>query len=438
LSASGGDLVNRSITLNRCFLLFVLAAFACLSIVASPAVAADLEQSTGSSASPFIRPDDAALRDWVADHEQAPVAPSPPLRRGRALSPTAVNLLPFVPYVASERDQGSAGTCWVWAGTGILEVAHLFGNGISDRLSIQYFDSNFNGGSGPDWAGNGGTLDDFTRFYDGGRTAVPWSNTNASYVDGDVRSVIEERALMDASLIETIPNYTIGSVQDLRVATRGVEQAQAIANIKAQLNDNRPLFVGLAFPNGTAVQDFLALWYQQGESAVWDPTPYDGTPWDENNGALHAVLCVGYDESDPENPYWIMLNSMGTASGGRPNGIFRMRMDLDYDAVYVHDYPVYPAQWGTLSVSFVVPTPTPTPTTKPLVPFPGGVGVPTDPGGIGKCEDVNGNGRKDFADAVLLFNQLEWCAENEPLVLFDMNGNGRMDFADVVILFNRL
>ena len=69
---------------------------------------------------------------------------------------------------------------------------------------------------------------------------------------------------------------------------------------------------------------------------------------------------------------------------------------------------------------------------------PGGAGLPTDTDDDGKYDDVNGNGRKDFADVVLYFNQMAWIAGNEPVSLFDYNGNGRIDFADVVWLFNNL
>jgi PKD repeat protein len=69
---------------------------------------------------------------------------------------------------------------------------------------------------------------------------------------------------------------------------------------------------------------------------------------------------------------------------------------------------------------------------------PGGAGIPTDPDGDGRYEDVNGNGRKDFADVVLYFNQMSWIAANEPPSAFDCNANGRIDFADVVWLFNNL
>ena len=68
----------------------------------------------------------------------------------------------------------------------------------------------------------------------------------------------------------------------------------------------------------------------------------------------------------------------------------------------------------------------------------GGTGVPRDLNGDGTCDDVNGNGRKDFADVVLYFNQMSWIAANEPVLWFDYNGNGRIDFADVTRLFNAL
>ena len=69
---------------------------------------------------------------------------------------------------------------------------------------------------------------------------------------------------------------------------------------------------------------------------------------------------------------------------------------------------------------------------------PGGSGTPLDLNSDGKYEDVNGNGRADFADVVLYFNQMSWIAANEPVEGFDYNGNDRIDFADVVWLFTNL
>ena len=72
----------------------------------------------------------------------------------------------------------------------------------------------------------------------------------------------------------------------------------------------------------------------------------------------------------------------------------------------------------------------------PVLAVPPSVLLPIDTDGDGLYDDVNGNGRKDFADVVLYFNQMTWIAANEPVAAFDCNGNGRIDFADVVWLFN--
>ena len=94
-----------------------------------------------------------------------------------------------------------------------------------------------------------------------------------------------------------------------------------------------------------------------------------------------------------------------------------------------------------VETTFVSPTATVTPTPTQngsIVAVPGGTGLPIDLNGDGRYEDVNGNGRADFADVVLYFNQMTWIAENEPLAGFDYNANGRIDFADAVTLFNTL
>ena len=70
--------------------------------------------------------------------------------------------------------------------------------------------------------------------------------------------------------------------------------------------------------------------------------------------------------------------------------------------------------------------------------LPGASMPSTDPDFDGVFIDLNGNGRRDFADVVMLFNQMTWIAANEPVERFDFNGNGRIDFADVVVCFNRI
>ena len=60
---------------------------------------------------------------------------------------------------------------------------------------------------------------------------------------------------------------------------------------------------------------------------------------------------------------------------------------------------------------------------------------PTDPDGDGLYEDVNGNGRVDYADVELLFENLESDSVTSNARAFDFNQNDRLDFDDVVSLY---
>ncbi|MDD5189126.1 MAG: PKD domain-containing protein [Methanoregula sp.] len=62
---------------------------------------------------------------------------------------------------------------------------------------------------------------------------------------------------------------------------------------------------------------------------MFDPTSHSG----ETQTGGHAVLIVGFDDTDPNNHYWIVLNSWGNPSN-RPHGLFRLKMNINYDAVY--------------------------------------------------------------------------------------------------------
>ncbi|MEN6340925.1 MAG: IPT/TIG domain-containing protein [Methanospirillum sp.] len=83
-------------------------------------------------------------------------------------------------------------------------------------------------------------------------------------------------------------------------------------------------------------------------------------------------------------------------------------------------------------------TPTAPGPSSGMVAVPGGTEMPRDLDLNGQYEDVNGNGRRDFADVVLYFSQISWIATHESVALFDFNSNGRIDFADDVSLFERL
>jgi competence protein ComEC len=70
--------------------------------------------------------------------------------------------------------------------------------------------------------------------------------------------------------------------------------------------------------------------------------------------------------------------------------------------------------------------------------FPDHANYAGDPDFDGYYEDVNGNGRKDFNDIVVLFKNLEWISKNPAAIHFDFNGNGRVDFNDLVRLFKEI
>ncbi len=90
---------------------------------------------------------------------------------------------------------------------------------------------------------------------------------------------------------------------------------------------------------------------------------------------------------------------------------------------------------GDLKLASIAPPP---PTALQEDPVPGGGAPATDTDGDGKYDDVNGNGRRDFSDVLVFFNQMEWIATHGPVERFDFNGNGLVDFADVVLLFSSL
>ena len=120
----------------------------------------------------------------------------------------------------------------------------------------------------------------------------------------------------------------------MSIPTFGVGKTQAILNIKNVLNQGKAVWFAFFMPTSSDWSTFGSFWSGQSESAVWDPTYSCGKTWASGGGG-HAVLCVGYDDTDPNNRYWIMLNSWGAPSL-RPNGLFRMSMEMNYDGVYYY------------------------------------------------------------------------------------------------------
>ncbi len=333
--------------------------------------------ATTASEHGLMHPSAGQLEAWNEAYNRAPPV-SLDQARVRAAGSTngSRDLLQYLDYVPAERDQGRAGNCWAWAGTGVMEVAHAVQDGVRDRLSIEYLDANYRPTSpSVRWAGDGGVLGDFTSFYTRAGIAVPWSNQNAEYRDGVRWCQDNGRSLTPAYAIATEPHYTVQSIAAERIPTRRLGQAQAIANIKSVLDGGRAVWFAFYLPNTTAWYSFYDHWDNVSEDGpAWDPDPWVNTDWNEREGAGHAVVCVGYNDTDPDNRYWVMLNSWGTMPD-RPNGVFHLSMDLDYDAsVYEFEEDYASMLWMTERVNFG-PLPVATPRVIDALPC-----VITEPG----------------------------------------------------------
>ncbi len=285
---------------------------------------------------------------WIEHHESLPEAHIDQYVRYRAqldygAGEGSFSLLDHLEYAPIERDQGNCGDCWQWAGTGILEIAQDVQIGIKDRLSIQYMNSC--GGCGC----NGGNLPDVVAFYNSTGKAIPWSNTNAHWQDGD--------GSCDTSCgtIATTPYYPITSITEETISTHGLMESEAISNIKNALNQGQAVQLGFLLPTTSDWNSFRNFWNNDDEEDdIWSPDYSSGHSWVEGQGGGHAVLVVGYNDGlGDANDYWVILNSWGTTPN-RPNGLFRLDMHLDYDCFYYDPNPqgYWSLYWDTLDLTF--------------------------------------------------------------------------------------
>lgn len=75
---------------------------------------------------------------------------------------------------------------------------------------------------------------------------------------------------------------------------------------------------------------------------------------------------------------------------------------------------------------------------RSLSAFPGYSNVPTDPDNDGIYEDLNGNGRKDFSDVVIYYENKDWISDNQPVSLFDLDGDSDITDSDVVLEYDEV
>lgn len=301
----------------------------------------------------IMRPDPETLLEWIRRYKSTPLATldegiQENLRLlGEASLGTSLSLLNYLTYNPVQRNQGSCGNCWNWAGTGVLEIAHRLQNVVSDRLSTQFLNSC----KLDKYACCGGTLEMFADWYRQRGIVVPWANGNAAFADGS-RQCENGASSLSCGSITSTPNYVVNSITPVTVPI-STDPATSAANIKNVLNQNKAIWYGFFLPNQNAWNAFIDFWNNQGEDAVFDMAAYCGATWDSQNGGGHAVVLLGYDDS-AATPYWLMLNSWGTGGAGknnRPNGLFRIKMNQDYGCQYYYNSQPFDAFiWQTLNV----------------------------------------------------------------------------------------
>ena len=293
------------------------------------------------------------LNQWIKEYNNEPELPVAAAVNDRLTvkqypesNGSSFSLLPYLNYSPSERDQGpNCGSCWEWTTTGVMEIALAYKNGIKDRLSVQYLNSHLQDTC------CGGTIGKAAQFYANSKMAIPWSNSNAQWQDSDCPC--HGNSSVAPSSISTSKNYPIKSITAYKLVTWGPHGKDiAIEKIKEALNHGYPCYVSIFFPNDNEFKKFCDFWGNQPENVVWNADLPDGSTYDyQNGGSSHAVLCVGYNDTDPNNRYWIILNSWG-APPNRPNGLFRINMDMDYST----HYDACNAFWfQTLDINYDVP-----------------------------------------------------------------------------------
>jgi hypothetical protein len=259
------------------------------------------------------------------------------------------SLLNYLTYVPSDRNQGSCGNCWVWGSTPLIEIDNAVNNNIYDTLSIQYFSSNYNGGAGCGFDCCGGTPSLVAAFYSGTKRAIPWSNNKAHpFADKnrccslacDPNGCNPGTTAVAASGITETPNYRLDYITSKNAVLSGADQQTAINNIKALLKQKK----AVTFTFFQSSSAFDTYWSNQGETDVFTPQGALDCDIGSTNIWGHCVTCVGYDDTNPSNPYWIMLNSWGNPVN-RPNGLFAVTMNLNY-ACGIFQFETFDINWA--------------------------------------------------------------------------------------------
>ena len=259
-------------------------------------------------------------------------------------SPTYLNLLSYFPHDQTAWNQGDCGNCWVYGSTAAVSIM----NGVQGRqgpLSVQFFNSAYNNGTGSGFACCPGFVENFINFYSGVGYFIPWSNNNASFMD--LHTSCGNSTLQPLSGISTAASWPFYKITEGRIGTvvPGQPVSVSISAIKSVLNQNIPIVFSF-YASSSGWSSFKSWWNTGTENSIC-------TNFDSFKGSDfgHTVALVGYDESDST---WIFLNSWGVTSL-RPNGTFKLPQTLSYNTSPTYEFDAFTVSWYNTNVT--IPTP---------------------------------------------------------------------------------
>lgn len=223
-------------------------------------------------------------------------------------------------YCTSVKNQGNCGSCWAFGTVGPLESNILIHDALTKDLAEQYLLScNTDGYScdGGDWA------------HDYHQWKIPpgQSNAGAVYENDFPYTAADDPCIPSLDHHEKISSW----------AYIGPEEGVApVDDIKQAIYDHGSISVAVCA--GDSFTGYSGGVFETDEYCLYDVN--------------HAVVLVGWDDTQGTNGVWYLRNSWGNGWG--ESGYMRIGYGIS-NVGYSANYIVYPA----------VPSPTPTPTPTP-------------------------------------------------------------------------
>ena len=224
------------------------------------------------------------------------------------------------------RDQRTCGSCWAFSTVGTLEGNVKIKDGVLQDFSEQYLVSCNQEG----WGCNGGSW-----AHDYHLNKVPPGEPEAGAVpEGNFPYAAQD-------LPCNPPHQHVSRISSWRFVGSSVGVPETAA-IKRAILERGPVAAGICA--GTAMQNYRGGIFTTNERC----TPY---------GINHAILLVGWDDTQGPGGVWILRNSWGTGWG--EGGYMRIAYGTS-NVGYAANYVVYGSTVTTPTPT--VPTPTPTST----------------------------------------------------------------------------